>query len=77
MAMNPMSIIQTMLNQLKMKNPKEFQTINALMQNNGNPEIMIQQMFKNSTTEQRQNILNQAKNYGVPTEILAKLQNIK
>jgi len=60
-----------------MKNPKEFQTINALMQNNGNPEIMIQQMFKNSTTEQRQNILNQAKNYGVPTEILAKLQNIK
>lgn len=60
-----------------MKNPKGFQTINALMQNNGNPETMIQQMFKNSTTEQRQNILNQAKNYGVPTEILAKLQNIK
>ena len=60
-----------------MKNPKGFQTINALMQNNGNPETMIQQMFKNSTTEQRQNILNQAKNYGAPTEILAKLQNIK
>lgn len=77
MAMNPMSIIQTLMSQMKVKNPKGFQTINALMQNNGNPETMIQQMFKNSTTEQRQNILNQAKNYGVPTEILAKLQNIK
>ena len=77
MQMNPMSIVQTLMNQLKMKNPKGFQTINALMQNNGNPETMIQQMFKNSTTEQRQNILNQAKNYGAPTEILAKLQNIK
>lgn len=60
-----------------MKNPKGFQTINALMQNNGNPETMIQQMFKNSTTEQRQNILNQAKNYGCPNELLSKLQNMK
>ena len=75
--MNPMAIVQSLMSQMKMKNPKGFQTINALMQNNGNPETMIQQMFKNSTTEQRQNILNQAKNYGVPTEILAKLQNIK
>ena len=62
---------------MKVKNPQGYQLVNNLMQNNGNPETMIQQMFKNSTTEQRQNILNQAKNYGVPTEILAKLQNIK
>lgn len=60
-----------------MKNPKGFQTINALMQNNGNPETMIQQMFKNSTAEQRQNILNQAKNYGVPDKLLSQLQNLK
>ena len=57
--------------------PQNFQIVNNLMQNKANPETIIQQMFKNSTTEQRQNILNQAKNYGVPTEILAKLQNIK
>ena len=62
---------------MRAKNPQGYQLVNNLMQNNGNPETMIQQMFKNSTTEQRQNILNQAKNYGVPTEILAKLQNIK
>lgn len=77
MAMNPMSIIQTLMSQMKVKNPQGYQLVNNLMQNNGNPETMIQQMFKNSTTEQRQKILNQAKNYGVPTEILAKLQNIK
>lgn len=75
--MNPMAIVQTLMSQMKMKNPKGFQTINALMQNNGNPETMIQQMFKNSTTEQRQNILNQAKNYGCPNELLSKLQNMK
>ena len=62
---------------MKVKMPRNFQLAQNLMQNNGNPETIIQQMFKNSTTEQRQNILNQAKNYGVPTEILAKLQNIK
>ena len=77
MTINPMSIIQTMMNQMKVKMPRNFQLAQNLMQNNGNPETIIQQMFKNSTTEQRQNILNQAKNYGVPTEILAKLQNIK
>lgn len=62
---------------MKVKMPQNFQVVQNLMQNNGNPETIIQQMFKNSTTEQRQNILNQAKNYGVPAEILAKLQNIK
>ena len=60
-----------------MKNPKGFQTINALMQNNGNPETMIQQMFKNSTTEQKQNLLNQMKQYGCPENILSQLQNMK
>ena len=47
------------------------------MQNNGNPRELIEQMFKNATPEQKQNVLNQAKSYGVPENILSELQNIK
>lgn len=47
------------------------------MQNNGNPQAMIQQMMSNATPEQRQNLLQQAKGYGVPNEILSKIQNMK
>lgn len=62
---------------MRAKNPQGYQLVNNLMQNNGNPETMIQQMFKNSTTEQRQNILNQMKQYGCPDNILSQLQNMK
>lgn len=60
-----------------MKNPKGFQTINALMQNNSNPQAIIQQMMTGASPEQKESLFKQAKNYGVPDEILAKLQNMK
>ena len=47
------------------------------MQNNGNPEAMLQQVMSNATPEQKKSILEQAKNYGVPNEILSKVQNMK
>ena len=47
------------------------------MQNNTNPQQILQQMIGNATPEQKQNLLNQCKNYGVPSEILAKIQNMK
>ena len=47
------------------------------MQNNGNPKDIVEQMFKNATPEQRQNVLNQARSYGCPNDILSKLQNLK
>jgi hypothetical protein len=65
------------MNQLKSKKPKEFQTINALIQNNGDPQPLIQQIMSGITPEQKENILRQAKGYGCPSELLTKLQNMK
>ena len=73
--MNP--IIQVLMNQLQNKNPQGFQMINKMMNSGGNPEAMVKQMFGNATPEQRQQILNQAKSYGAPSDILSKLQNMK
>ena len=47
------------------------------MQNNANPQDIIQQMMSGASLEQKEILFKQAKNYGVPDEILAKLQNIK
>ncbi len=77
MAMNPMSIIQTMMGQMKVKNPQGYQFVNNLMQNNGNPNAILNQVFGQIKPEVRQNILNQAKGYGCPTNILSQLQNMK
>ena len=75
--MQPNILIQSLMKQLQMKNPQGFNTINTLMQNNTNPQQLIQQVMGNATPEQRQNLLKQAKGYGVPEQILSKVQNMK
>ena len=77
MPINPMSIIQTLMGNLKTKNPQNFQTVNALMQNNGNPQALLQQVLSGINSEQKQAILNQAKQFGCPDSILSQIQNIK
>ena len=62
---------------MKVRNPQGYQFVNNLMQNNGNPNAILNQVFGQIKPEVRQNILNQAKEYGVPENILAKIQNIK
>lgn len=62
---------------MKVKNPQGYQFVNNLMQNNGNPNAILNQVFGQIKPEVRQNILNQAKGYGVPENILAKIQNMK
>ena len=62
---------------MKVKMPKNFQVVQNLMQNNGNPQDLVNQIMGNITPEQKQKLLNQAKNYGCPNELLSKLQNIK
>lgn len=51
--------------------------INEAMQNNGNPQAMIQQMMSNATPEQKENLFKQCKQYGIPDGLLSKLQNMK
>ncbi len=77
MAMNPMSIIQTMMNQMKVKLPQNFQVAQNLMQNNGNPQGLVKQIMGNISPEQKQGLLNQMKQYGCPDNILSQLQNMK
>ena len=76
--MNPMSmIIQMLMPQLQNKNPQMFQTINQAMQNNANPQMILKQMMSNFNPQQMEQVMNQAKQYGVPDNILNQVQNMK
>ena len=70
-------ITQTLLNQLKTKNPKGFQLVNEAMRNNGNPEALLKQLMGNAKPEEKQALLQRAKNYGVPDSVLSQIQNMK
>ena len=71
------AIVQTLMNNLMRKNPQGYQVINQMMTNGGNPEAMLKQILGNANAEQKQQILNTAKSYGCPTEVLSKIQNMK
>ena len=57
--------------------PQNFQVVNNLMQNKANPQDLVNQIMGNISPEQKQNLLNQCKSYGMPEELLSKLQNMK
>ena len=62
---------------MKVKMPQNFQTINALMQKKNNPQDLVNQIFGSISPEQKQNLLSQCKQYGMPEHLLSKLQNMK
>ncbi len=62
---------------MKVKMPQNFQIAQNLMQNNGNPQGLVKQIMGNINPEQKQNLLNQMKQYGCPDNILSQLQNMK
>ena len=47
------------------------------MQNKTNPQDLVNQIMSNINPEQKQNLLNQCKSYGMPEHLLSKLQNMK
>lgn len=47
------------------------------MQSNGNPQAMLQQLMGNATPEQKESLIKQAKQYGVPDNVLSQIQNMK
>lgn len=75
MNMNP--VMQMLIQRLQSKNPQGYQFINNAMQNGGNPNAILNQMMKNATPEQKQTLIQQAKNYGVPEDYLKQIQNMK
>lgn len=65
------------MNQLKVQNPQMYQQLSQIKANGADPRTLLQQMVGNSSPEQMQGILNQAKSFGVPDNILTQLQNMK
>lgn len=57
--------------------PQNFQVVNNLMQNKANPQDLVNQIMGNISPEQKQNLLNQMKSYGMPEQLLSQLQNMK
>ena len=62
---------------MRVRLPQNFQTINALMQNKTNPQDLVNQIFGSISPEQKQNLLSQMKQYGMPEHLLSQLQNMK
>lgn len=60
-----------------MNNPQMYQQISQLQRNNANPQALIQQIMSQANPQQIQSVLNQAKQLGVPDNILAQIQNMK
>lgn len=54
-----------------------FQMINQAQSNGGNPQEILKQMVGKSNPTQMQQVLTQAKNLGVPDNILTQIQNFR
>jgi len=54
-----------------------FALINQASQNNANPMDLFKQITSNYTPEQMQGLFSRAEQFGVPKDVLEKLQNDK
>lgn len=73
--MNP--VINMLMQKLQKTNPQGYSMINQMRQNGGNPNDLLKQVMGKASPEQRQQILNTARSYGAPDNILSKIQNMK
>lgn len=65
------------MQEVQSKNPQAFQMINQAMSSGANPQNLMKQAIDNATPQQMQGIMEQAKQLGVPDQILQQIQNIK
>lgn len=65
------------MGQLQSRNPQMASQIQQAMNNGINPQMLMKQMMGNMNNTQMQNVLNQAKQMGVPDNVLNQIQNIK
>lgn len=65
------------MGQLQTKNPQMANQISQAMRNGANPQQIMKQMMGNMDNSQIQNAMNQAKQFGVPDNILNQMQNMK
>lgn len=69
--------MKMLMGQLQAKNPQMANQISQAMQSGTNPQALMKQMMSNMNNGQIQQVLTQAKNLGVPDNILQQMQNIK
>jgi hypothetical protein len=70
-------LITMMMNQLKMKQPQMFQLIEQARKNQSNPMEMFRDVTKNYTPEQMDSLINRARQFGIPEDVLQQIQNKK
>lgn len=73
--MNP--VMNMLMQKLQKTNPQGYSMFNQLRQNGGNPNAMLNQMMGNMQPQQKQQLLQSAKQYGVPDNVLSHFQNMK
>ena len=64
-----------LMNQLKAKSPQAFQVINQARNNGGNPMDLFKQITNGYSPEQMNSLFDRAKQFGVPNDVIEKLQN--
>lgn len=70
-------LMKMLLGQLQTKNPQMASQISNAMQNGANPQALMKQMMGNVDNNQMQSVLSQARNLGVPDNILQQIQNAR
>lgn len=65
------------MGQLQSRNPQMASQINQAMNSGTDPKNLIKQMMGNVDNSQMQSVLNQAKQFGCPDNILNQIQNMK
>lgn len=65
------------MQQVQNQNPQAFQMVNQAINSGANPMQFMKQVMSNVSPQQMQDIMAQAKQFGVPDEVLQQMQNIK
>lgn len=65
------------MNNLQQRNPQLANQIKTMMNNNIDPSAVVKQAISKATPEQMASVLQMAKQYGVPDNILSEIQNNK
>lgn len=65
------------MKQLQIRNPQAANQISQAISNNANPQDLMKQMMNSMNNSQIQQVMLQARNLGVPNNILSQIQNMK
>lgn len=63
------------MNQLKNQNPQAYQFLVQSKNSGTNPKELVKQFTNKATPQELSNLLQVAKQYGVPDDILSQIQN--